>query len=121
MTECVYPDKLMSFKTHVVPEPVIQIPVLEVSQQSAPWNVHDLLNFHNSCALFCLVGCSDIAISPVGSVFKQGRAALEVINKTMGLAFDEFDLEVKLPSFSYEFSFHLERLALCMFQWWLSK
>jgi hypothetical protein len=45
-------------------------------------------------------------------VFKQGRAALEVINKTMGLAFDEFDLEVKLPSFSYEFSFHLERLAL---------
>jgi hypothetical protein len=47
-------------------------------------------------------------------VFKQGRAALEVINKTMGLAFDEFDLEVKLPSFSYEFSFHLERLALCM-------
>jgi hypothetical protein len=71
MTECVYPDKLMSFKTHVVPEPVIQIPVLE-----------------------------------------QGRAALEVINKTMGLAFDEFDLEVKLPSFSYEFSFHLERLAL---------
>jgi phosphoribosylformylglycinamidine synthase len=26
-------------------------------------------------------------------VFKQGRAALEVINKTMGLAFDEFDLE----------------------------
>jgi len=52
MTECVYPDKLMSFKTHVVPEPVIQIPVLE-----------------------------------------QGRAALEVINKTMGLAFDEFDLE----------------------------
>jgi len=35
MTECVYPDKLMSFKTNVVPEPVIQIPVLEVSQQSA--------------------------------------------------------------------------------------
>jgi len=53
-------------------------------------------------------------------VFKQGRAALEVINKTMGLAFDEFDLEVKLPSFSYEFSFHLENLALCMVQWWLS-
>ena len=25
---------------------------------------------------------------------KEGRAALEAINKTMGLAFDEFDLEV---------------------------
>jgi hypothetical protein len=64
-----------------------------------------------------VVCCSDIAISPVGSVLKQGRAALEVINKTMGLAFDEFDLEVKLPSFSYDFSFHLERLALCVVQW----
>jgi phosphoribosylformylglycinamidine synthase len=52
MTECVYPKKLMSFKNDVVPEPFIQIPVME-----------------------------------------EGRAALEAINKTMGLAFDEFDLE----------------------------
>ncbi|KAG0595885.1 hypothetical protein M758_UG206700 [Ceratodon purpureus] len=52
MTECAYSKKLMSFKTDVVPEPFIQIPVME-----------------------------------------EGRAALEAINKTMGLAFDEFDLE----------------------------
>lgn len=29
---------------------------------------------------------------------KKGRAALEAINKSMGLAFDEFDLEVPYHS-----------------------
>lgn len=52
MTECVYPSKLISFRTHVVPEAVFQVPVME-----------------------------------------KGREALEAINKQMGLAFDEFDLE----------------------------
>lgn len=31
MTECVYLSKLESFKNDVVPEPVVQIPVIEVS------------------------------------------------------------------------------------------
>lgn len=52
MTECLYPSKLLSFKTNVMPEPVVQVPVLE-----------------------------------------KGKEALEEINKQMGLAFDEFDLE----------------------------
>ena len=34
MTECVYLSKLESFKNDVVPEPVIQIPVIEVSEAS---------------------------------------------------------------------------------------
>jgi hypothetical protein len=33
MTECVYPKKLMSFKNDVVPEPFIQIPVMEVCRE----------------------------------------------------------------------------------------
>ncbi|CAI9109174.1 OLC1v1008946C2 [Oldenlandia corymbosa var. corymbosa] len=52
MTECVYVDKLTSFKTNVVPEEVRYIPVME-----------------------------------------KGREALEEINKQMGLAFDEQDLQ----------------------------
>ncbi|GLJ28241.1 hypothetical protein SUGI_0554860 [Cryptomeria japonica] len=52
MTECIYTSKLTSFQTNVVPDPVVQVPVLE-----------------------------------------KGRKALEEINKQMGLAFDDFDLE----------------------------
>eukprot|EP00252_Welwitschia_mirabilis_P005660 TRINITY_DN16170_c0_g1_i1.p1 TRINITY_DN16170_c0_g1~~TRINITY_DN16170_c0_g1_i1.p1 ORF type:complete len:1431 (+),score=331.63 TRINITY_DN16170_c0_g1_i1:331-4623(+) len=52
MTECFYPTTLSSFKIDVVPEPVIEVPLLE-----------------------------------------RGKQALEGINKQMGLAFDEFDLE----------------------------
>lgn len=33
MTECVYPKKLMSFKNDAVPEPFIQIPVMEVCKE----------------------------------------------------------------------------------------
>lgn len=37
-----------------------------------------------------------IDIAKFFCAFQEGRAALEAINKTMGLAFDEFDLEVRL-------------------------
>lgn len=36
-----------------------------------------------------------IDIAKLFCAFQEGRAALESINKTMGLAFDEFDLEVR--------------------------
>eukprot|EP00850_Spirogloea_muscicola_P008078 SM000042S15345 [mRNA] locus=s42:439990:449765:- [translate_table: standard] len=52
MTECVYLSRLESFKTDVVPQSVVQIPVME-----------------------------------------EGRAALESVNRTMGLAFDDWDLD----------------------------
>uniref|UniRef100_A0A0C9RY68 phosphoribosylformylglycinamidine synthase n=1 Tax=Wollemia nobilis TaxID=56998 RepID=A0A0C9RY68_9CONI len=52
MTECIYTSKLTSFQTNMVPDPVVQVPVIE-----------------------------------------KGREALEEINRQMGLAFDEFDLE----------------------------
>lgn len=53
MTETVYPTRLTSFETNVVPEPVIEIDVMT-----------------------------------------HGRRALEEINKRMGLAFDDWDLQV---------------------------
>jgi phosphoribosylformylglycinamidine synthase len=53
MTETVYPTRLTSFETNVVPEPVIEVDVMA-----------------------------------------HGRAALEEINKRMGLAFDDWDLQV---------------------------
>ncbi|MCO5568338.1 hypothetical protein L7F22_022037 [Adiantum nelumboides] len=34
MTECVYPSKLISFETNVVPEPVFQVPVVEKGQEA---------------------------------------------------------------------------------------
>ncbi|KAI5060531.1 hypothetical protein GOP47_0024951 [Adiantum capillus-veneris] len=34
MTECVYPSKLTSFETNVVPEPVFQVPVVEKGQEA---------------------------------------------------------------------------------------
>lgn len=52
MTECVYPQKLSSFKTSVIPEEVQYVPVME-----------------------------------------KGQEALEEINKKMGFAFDEQDIE----------------------------
>lgn len=58
MTECIYPSKLLSFKTNAMPEPVVQVPLLE-----------------------------------------KGKEALEEINKQMGLAFDDFDLEYYMRLF----------------------
>ncbi|KAH7528903.1 probable phosphoribosylformylglycinamidine synthase, chloroplastic/mitochondrial [Ziziphus jujuba] len=61
MTECVYTQKLTSFETHVVPEEVRYIPVME-----------------------------------------NGRKALEEINREMGLAFDEQDLQYYTRLFQEE-------------------
>eukprot|EP00271_Cylindrocystis_brebissonii_P003745 TRINITY_DN15006_c0_g1_i1.p1 TRINITY_DN15006_c0_g1~~TRINITY_DN15006_c0_g1_i1.p1 ORF type:complete len:1505 (-),score=313.27 TRINITY_DN15006_c0_g1_i1:907-5385(-) len=52
MTEAIYPERLTSFATNVLPAPVLEIPVVE-----------------------------------------EGRAALEQIDKEMGLAFDDFDFQ----------------------------
>ncbi|KAL5719136.1 phosphoribosylformylglycinamidine synthase [Ranunculus cassubicifolius] len=52
MTECVYPQRLVSFKTSVIPEEVQYVPVME-----------------------------------------RGQEALEEINKRMGFAFDEQDIQ----------------------------
>ncbi|KAL5708854.1 phosphoribosylformylglycinamidine synthase [Ranunculus cassubicifolius] len=52
MTECVYPQRLVSFKTSVIPEEVQYVPVME-----------------------------------------KGQEALEEINKRMGFAFDEQDIQ----------------------------
>ncbi len=52
MTECQYPEPLVSFETGIVPEPTFEIPVLE-----------------------------------------EGRVALEKINRELGLAFDDWDLD----------------------------
>lgn len=52
MTECVYPSKLESFKNDVVPEPVIQIPVIEVSVRPSL----NILNFWCISILYFDVG-----------------------------------------------------------------
>lgn len=97
MTECVYPTKLMSFKNDVIPEPFIQIPVMEVQKVILLCELIPLLYFYNFHK-FCYADgwCNRHVTQSFLFEFQEGRAALEAINKTMGLAFDEFDLEVNL-------------------------
>ena len=81
MTEAVYAERLESFETDVVPAPMVDVAVMEVNSMP-PWD--------NPPPCHCV--CVGYSLT-LGSV-QEGRGALEAINKEMGLAFDEWDLDV---------------------------
>ncbi|CAI7797223.1 unnamed protein product [Closterium sp. NIES-53] len=106
MTECVYESRLETFVTDAAPAPVVRIPVMKEGRKALEQVNKEMGLFVNkemgfflrpfiyrSCTLSLPSYTSPTLNTPCMGMEQEGRKALEQVNKEMGLAFDEWDLD----------------------------